>query len=63
MKRKEAAFKSMLKQATPPLEPEATWETVRLNLEMLTNNIVNGCFGEARSDGVLVWVTITSTCI
>ncbi|CAL8321595.1 unnamed protein product [Merluccius merluccius] len=29
MKRKEAAFKSMLKQATPPLEPEATWETVR----------------------------------
>uniref|UniRef100_A0A8C5C038 PRP40 pre-mRNA processing factor 40 homolog A n=1 Tax=Gadus morhua TaxID=8049 RepID=A0A8C5C038_GADMO len=29
MKRKEAAFKSMLKQATPPLEPEASWETVR----------------------------------
>lgn len=29
MKRKEAAFKSMLKQATPPLEPEATWESVR----------------------------------
>ncbi|KAK7153697.1 hypothetical protein R3I94_007165 [Phoxinus phoxinus] len=29
MKRKEAAFKSMLKQATPPLEPEATWEAVR----------------------------------
>uniref|UniRef100_A0A9J7YS07 Pre-mRNA-processing factor 40 homolog A n=1 Tax=Cyprinus carpio carpio TaxID=630221 RepID=A0A9J7YS07_CYPCA len=29
MKRKEAAFKSMLKQATPPLEPEATWEGVR----------------------------------
>lgn len=29
MKRKEAAFKSMLKQATPPLEPEVTWETVR----------------------------------
>ena len=28
MKRKEAAFKSMLKQATPPLEPEASWETV-----------------------------------
>ncbi|XP_016414606.1 pre-mRNA-processing factor 40 homolog A-like [Sinocyclocheilus rhinocerous] len=28
MKRKEAAFKSMLKQATPPLEPEATWEGV-----------------------------------
>ncbi|XP_066543076.1 pre-mRNA-processing factor 40 homolog A isoform X2 [Hoplias malabaricus] len=29
MKRKEAAFKSMLKQATPPLEPDATWEGVR----------------------------------
>ncbi|XP_062861741.1 pre-mRNA-processing factor 40 homolog A isoform X2 [Trichomycterus rosablanca] len=29
MKRKEAAFKSMLKQATPPLEPETTWEAVR----------------------------------
>ncbi|KAJ3591620.1 hypothetical protein NHX12_006753 [Muraenolepis orangiensis] len=29
MKRKEAAFKSMLKQATPPLEPETTWESVR----------------------------------
>uniref|UniRef100_A0A665W552 Pre-mRNA-processing factor 40 homolog A n=1 Tax=Echeneis naucrates TaxID=173247 RepID=A0A665W552_ECHNA len=29
MKRKEAAFKNMLKQATPPLEPEATWEGVR----------------------------------
>ncbi|XP_063069622.1 pre-mRNA-processing factor 40 homolog A isoform X2 [Engraulis encrasicolus] len=29
MKRKEAAFRSMLKQATPPLEPEATWEGVR----------------------------------
>lgn len=29
MKRKEAAFKSMLKQATPPLEPETTWEGVR----------------------------------
>ncbi|CAL8267733.1 unnamed protein product [Lota lota] len=29
MKRKEAAFKSMLKQATPPLEPETSWETVR----------------------------------
>uniref|UniRef100_A0A8B9RL93 Pre-mRNA-processing factor 40 homolog B n=1 Tax=Astyanax mexicanus TaxID=7994 RepID=A0A8B9RL93_ASTMX len=28
MKRKEAAFKSMLKQATPPLEPEASWEGV-----------------------------------
>ncbi|XP_023674728.1 pre-mRNA-processing factor 40 homolog A isoform X2 [Paramormyrops kingsleyae] len=29
MKRKEAAFKSMLKQATPPLEPNSTWEGVR----------------------------------
>uniref|UniRef100_A0A3Q3VR52 Pre-mRNA-processing factor 40 homolog A n=1 Tax=Mola mola TaxID=94237 RepID=A0A3Q3VR52_MOLML len=29
MKRKEAAFKNMLKQATPPLEPETTWEAVR----------------------------------
>lgn len=29
MKRKEAAFKSMLKQATPSLEPDATWEGVR----------------------------------
>ncbi|KAM6985983.1 pre-mRNA-processing factor 40 homolog A [Aplochiton taeniatus] len=29
MKRKEAAFKSMLKQATPPLEPETAWEAVR----------------------------------
>uniref|UniRef100_A0A671QKY9 Pre-mRNA-processing factor 40 homolog B n=1 Tax=Sinocyclocheilus anshuiensis TaxID=1608454 RepID=A0A671QKY9_9TELE len=30
MKRKEAVFKSMLKQATPPLEPEATWEGVSI---------------------------------
>uniref|UniRef100_W5MEK7 Pre-mRNA-processing factor 40 homolog A n=1 Tax=Lepisosteus oculatus TaxID=7918 RepID=W5MEK7_LEPOC len=29
MKRKEAAFKSMLKQATPPLEPDSVWESVR----------------------------------
>lgn len=29
MKRKEAAFKNMLKQATPSLEPEASWEGVR----------------------------------
>uniref|UniRef100_A0A8D0A6C1 Pre-mRNA-processing factor 40 homolog A n=1 Tax=Sander lucioperca TaxID=283035 RepID=A0A8D0A6C1_SANLU len=29
MKRKEAAFKNMLKQATPPLEPETTWEGIR----------------------------------
>lgn len=28
MKRKEAAFKNMLKQATPPLEPETSWESV-----------------------------------
>lgn len=28
MKRKEAAFRSMLKQATPPLEPDSTWEGV-----------------------------------
>lgn len=29
MKRKEAAFKSMLKLATPPLEPDTSWEGVR----------------------------------
>ncbi|XP_054642410.1 pre-mRNA-processing factor 40 homolog A isoform X2 [Dunckerocampus dactyliophorus] len=29
MKRKEAAFKTMLKQATPSLEPEDSWEAVR----------------------------------
>ncbi|XP_061647242.1 pre-mRNA-processing factor 40 homolog A isoform X3 [Phyllopteryx taeniolatus] len=29
MKRKEAAFKTMLKQATPSLEPEDAWEAVR----------------------------------
>uniref|UniRef100_A0AAQ4S195 Pre-mRNA-processing factor 40 homolog A n=1 Tax=Gasterosteus aculeatus aculeatus TaxID=481459 RepID=A0AAQ4S195_GASAC len=29
MKRKEAAFKNMLKLATPPLEPETTWEGIR----------------------------------
>lgn len=28
MKRKEAAFKNMLKQATPSLEPEMSWESV-----------------------------------
>uniref|UniRef100_A0A8C4XAC0 Pre-mRNA processing factor 40 homolog B n=1 Tax=Erpetoichthys calabaricus TaxID=27687 RepID=A0A8C4XAC0_ERPCA len=28
-RRKEAAFKSMLKQATPPLEPSSVWEEVR----------------------------------
>ncbi|NXA07320.1 PR40A factor, partial [Sapayoa aenigma] len=29
MKRKESAFKSMLKQATPPIELEAVWEEIR----------------------------------
>lgn len=29
MKRKEAAFKNMLKQASPALEPDSTWEGVR----------------------------------
>ncbi|XP_077473268.1 pre-mRNA-processing factor 40 homolog A [Stigmatopora argus] len=29
MKRKEAAFKAMLKQATPSLEPDDSWEAVR----------------------------------
>lgn len=38
MKRKEAAFKSMLKQATPPLEPEAAWEGV---CHSMTPNINN----------------------
>jgi len=28
MKRKESAFKSMLKQATPPIELDAVWEDV-----------------------------------
>lgn len=28
MKRKEAAFKTMLKQATPALEPDDAWEAV-----------------------------------
>lgn len=28
MKRKEAAFKNMLKQASPALEPDSTWEGV-----------------------------------
>lgn len=28
MKRKEAAFKTMLKQATPSLEPDMSWESV-----------------------------------
>uniref|UniRef100_A0ACB8G106 PRP40 pre-mRNA processing factor 40 n=1 Tax=Sphaerodactylus townsendi TaxID=933632 RepID=A0ACB8G106_9SAUR len=29
MKRKESAFKSMLKQATPPIEMDAIWEEIR----------------------------------
>lgn len=29
MKRKESAFKSMLKQATPPIELDVVWEDVR----------------------------------
>ncbi|XP_075789524.1 pre-mRNA-processing factor 40 homolog A isoform X3 [Pelodiscus sinensis] len=29
MKRKESAFKSMLKQATPPIEMDAVWEEIR----------------------------------
>uniref|UniRef100_A0A8C2ZGA7 PRP40 pre-mRNA processing factor 40 homolog A n=1 Tax=Cyclopterus lumpus TaxID=8103 RepID=A0A8C2ZGA7_CYCLU len=29
MKRKEAAFKNMLKLATPPLEPETAWDGIR----------------------------------
>ncbi|XP_054826217.1 pre-mRNA-processing factor 40 homolog A isoform X2 [Eublepharis macularius] len=29
MKRKESAFKSMLKQATPPIEMDAVWEDIR----------------------------------
>ncbi|XP_030066333.1 pre-mRNA-processing factor 40 homolog A isoform X2 [Microcaecilia unicolor] len=29
MKRKESAFKSMLKQAAPPIEPDSVWEEVR----------------------------------
>lgn len=40
MKRKEAAFKSMLKQATPPLEPEATWEGVCHAITININNYI-----------------------
>nr|2CQN_A Chain A, Formin-binding protein 3 [Homo sapiens] len=29
MKRKESAFKSMLKQAAPPIELDAVWEDIR----------------------------------
>lgn len=32
MKRKESAFKSMLKQATPPIELDAVWEDVRMGI-------------------------------
>lgn len=39
MKRKEAAFKSMLKQATPSLEPDATWEGVWAGLENVYDDI------------------------
>lgn len=39
MKRKEAAFKTMLKQATPPLEPEASWEEVCANKIPHSGNI------------------------
>lgn len=40
MKRKEAAFKSMLKQATPPLEPESTWEGVCHSIAINMKNYV-----------------------
>ncbi|XP_060108588.1 pre-mRNA-processing factor 40 homolog B [Heteronotia binoei] len=36
LRRKEAAFKSMLRQAAPPLEPNTTWDEVR---ERFVNNI------------------------
>uniref|UniRef100_A0A670KFG8 Pre-mRNA-processing factor 40 homolog A n=1 Tax=Podarcis muralis TaxID=64176 RepID=A0A670KFG8_PODMU len=36
MRRKEAAFKSMLRQAAPPLEPNTAWDEVR---ERFVNNI------------------------
>ncbi|XP_020641514.2 pre-mRNA-processing factor 40 homolog B isoform X1 [Pogona vitticeps] len=36
MRRKEAAFKGMLRQAAPPLEPATTWDEVR---ERFVNNI------------------------
>uniref|UniRef100_A0A8D0BJF4 Pre-mRNA-processing factor 40 homolog A n=1 Tax=Salvator merianae TaxID=96440 RepID=A0A8D0BJF4_SALMN len=36
MRRKEAAFKSMLRQAAPPLEPSTTWDEVR---ERFVSNI------------------------
>ncbi|XP_042307614.1 pre-mRNA-processing factor 40 homolog B isoform X1 [Sceloporus undulatus] len=36
MRRKEAAFKSMLRQAAPPLEPSTPWDEVR---ERFVNNI------------------------
>uniref|UniRef100_A0A803TNE1 Pre-mRNA-processing factor 40 homolog A n=1 Tax=Anolis carolinensis TaxID=28377 RepID=A0A803TNE1_ANOCA len=36
MRRKEAAFKSMLRQAAPPLEPSTAWDEVR---ERFVNNI------------------------
>ncbi|XP_060128103.1 pre-mRNA-processing factor 40 homolog B isoform X2 [Zootoca vivipara] len=36
MRRKEAAFKSMLRQAAPPLEPNTAWDEVR---ERFVNNV------------------------
>ncbi|XP_054834280.1 pre-mRNA-processing factor 40 homolog B isoform X1 [Eublepharis macularius] len=36
LRRKEAAFKSMLRQAAPPLEPNTSWDEVR---ERFVNNI------------------------
>lgn len=43
MKRKEAAFKSMLKQATPSLEPEATWEGVWTGSHFFTSFLMTMC--------------------
>lgn len=35
MKRKESAFKSMLKQAAPPIELDAVWEDVCILINCL----------------------------
>lgn len=40
MKRKESAFKSMLKQATPPIEMDAVWEDV----SALSSNFLESLF-------------------
>lgn len=40
MKRKESAFKSMLKQATPPIELDAVWEDVCI----FVNYFLMNCF-------------------